>query len=82
MPDENAFPLLTIHLWDLRGQLEAQLRCLTKVQRWVDELPGLSDDERHTRKVETLQNLTEIRYTAGIVRDAAQSAMVSAEEAI
>lgn len=82
MRDENAFPMLTVHLWDLRAQLEAQLRCLTKVHRWVDELPGPSAAERRTRKDEIIQNLTEIRDTAGTVRDAAVSAMVSAEETL
>ena len=71
----DARSLLTANLWDLRAQVEAQLRCLTKVQRWADEFPSLSPGGRQWRKEEIAQNLREIRTTAETVADVAEAAI-------
>ena len=71
---------LVLHLWDIRAQLEAQLRCLTKVHRWVDDLPTTPAPDRAALKAEILQNLTEIQSTCDIVRDASANAIAAAKQ--
>jgi hypothetical protein len=78
MPDIS--PTLPVHLWDLRAQLEAQLRCLTKIQRWVDEFSALSPRQQSTRHREITENLTEILTTSDLVRRIAGDAISSIED--
>jgi hypothetical protein len=73
---------LALHLWDLRAQLEAQLRCLTKVHRWVDDFPTLPAEQRAQQKREILENLEEIRSTSEIVRGIATAAISAADESL
>jgi len=77
MPDVP--PTLPPHLWDLRAQLEAQLRCLTKIQRWVDEFSALSPRQQATRSIEIVENLTEILTTSDVVRRVAGAAISTIE---
>ena len=38
--------ILAVRLWDLRGNIEAQLRCLAILQRSVTDFATLSDDDQ------------------------------------
>lgn len=70
---------LLAYLWDLRAQLEAQLRCLTKVQRWVAEFSTQPKLGRSVRRAEIIQNLSEIESTADVVRTVTAEAIVTIE---
>ena len=72
-------PTLPAYLWDLRAQLEAQLRCLTKIQRWVDEFAALSPPQQSSRSSEIIENLTEILTTSDVVRRVTAEAISSIE---
>jgi hypothetical protein len=77
MPDLP--PTLPAYLWDLRAQLEAQLRCLTKIQRWVDEFSELSPRQQPGRSKEIIENLREILTTGDLVRRVTGEAIASVE---
>ncbi len=38
--------LIGLLLWDLRAQVESQLRCLTKIHRMCEQLPPSGDPKR------------------------------------
>lgn len=53
--------ILAAHLWDLRSQAEAKLRCLTRVQQMLDEYalrPSTADAPDHRAKI--LEDVTDL----------------------
>lgn len=66
--------LLTTQLWELRTQLEMQLRSLTESQKMVAELPRLSTSRLAGHVAHIHGDLYEIALTASVVSDSARRA--------
>jgi hypothetical protein len=71
-------PTLSLVLWDLRAQFEAQIRRLGKIQKWVDEFATLPSEQQGARHDEIVQNLTEIVNTSKLVGQVGTSAIALA----
>jgi len=57
----DAPDLISLCLWDLRSQFEAQLRHLTNVQRRYEQLKTAGSEQRAREKRQILADLTDIR---------------------
>jgi hypothetical protein len=55
--------VLTSLLWDIRAQVEAQLRCLTKLHQRLDGLPRRTPQQRAADIEHILKDLTDIYKT-------------------
>ena len=71
--------MLPLYLWDLRAQVEAQLRALTDVQRLLDALPtaGNGERERHTTRI--VKDIQEILRANAAIREVTVTALDAAE---
>ncbi len=69
MPDTT--DLISLHLWDLRAQVESQLRCITKIHRLYDQLPPSGDPKRTIDLREMRTDLADVITTNGSVRGVA-----------
>ncbi len=63
--------LISLHLWDLRAQVESQLRCLTKVHRLYEQLPPASDPKRAIDLREMRTDMADVITMNGSVRGVA-----------
>jgi hypothetical protein len=77
VPETNAF--LSLHLWDLRAQVEAQLRCLTTVQRINDNLPAGGDARRAHDRGRMIADLRDILRASDAIRAVCEQALEQAE---
>ncbi len=63
--------LLSLHLWDLRAQVESQLRCLTKIHRLYGQLPPPGDPKRAADLREMKKDLADVITANASVRGVA-----------
>jgi hypothetical protein len=75
----GADPVLTLHLWDLRAQVEAQLRCLTTVQHKLDALPDSSATSFSADKAVIIKDLSDILAMNASIREVSQLALGQAQ---
>jgi hypothetical protein len=80
VPDKNT--LLTLYLWDLRTQMEAQMRCLTNVQQVVDGVGGGRPVVQPAQVTRVLADLADIGTIAGRVSEIAGEARAEAERTL
>lgn len=66
--------MLQLHVWDLRTQVEAQLRRLTGVQQLLDAMTQ-SADYRDVHKQRISQNLSEIQHANATIADVSAAAL-------
>ena len=66
--------MLQLHVWDLRTQVEAQLRRLTGVQQMLDAMTQ-SADNRDAHKQRINQNLIEIQHANATIADVSAAAL-------
>ena len=72
--------MLAAHLWDLRAQAEAKLRCLTRLQQQLADYDAArSERDRKEKHQHILRDLTDIVTISKALHDVAVRAM---EEAI
>ncbi len=67
--------LFTLHLWDLRAQVESQLRCLTKIHRMYEELPPLGDPQRGIQLRDMHKDLADVITTNAAMRGVSEEAL-------
>ena len=72
--------MLAPTLWDLRSQMEAQLRHLDKVQKWTNELSTLSGPRHFIRQNEIVESLSEILGLGDLIHDIAANAIAIAKQ--
>ena len=73
-------PLLSAHLWDLRSQAEAKLRCLTRLQQMVAEYEQCSNRmERVAKRKQILTDLNDIVTISKALRETADEAFAAAQ---
>jgi len=78
-PPSNALTL-SAHLWDLRSQAEAKLRCLTRLQQSLVDYEGTVSKEVRLKKREAIVNdLTDIVTISKTLRSVADEAFTAAE---
>lgn len=70
MPDYEDHSPLTTHLWDVRGSLEAQIRCLTTLQQTFTAFQQTSDkDMRAALRAKMFRDLAEFEgLSFGVLR--------------
>ncbi|MGE3473150.1 MAG: hypothetical protein AB7O28_22575 [Vicinamibacterales bacterium] len=71
--------LLTAHLWDLRAQVESQLRCITKIHRRFEALAPKGSDRRAADKQAIVSDLSDVLTMAAAVRGVCESAIEAVE---
>jgi hypothetical protein len=69
-----AYQTLSLHLWDIRAQLEAQIRCLTKVHPTVDAWPNTNTGERIATRADLLKDFDDLVRATKLVADLATEA--------
>jgi hypothetical protein len=70
---------LTAHLWDLRAQAEAKLRCLTRVQQLLAEHERSTDSAaKAAARTEILKDLTDIVTISGALESVSKMALEEA----
>jgi hypothetical protein len=70
--------MLQLHVWDLRTQVEAQLRRLTGVQQMIDSMSD-ADGERDAQKQRINQHLAEILKANAAIADVSNAALEVAQ---
>jgi hypothetical protein len=71
---------LSANLWDLRSQAEAKLRCLTKLHQLLAEYATVENAaERARKRLEILEDLTNIVTISRSLRVVAEEALAAAE---
>jgi hypothetical protein len=78
MPDR----MLPLYLWDLRAQVEAQLRALTDVQRQVDAMLQLTPKRRREHLAKIVEHLTGILEANASIRQVSNEALDAAREVL
>jgi hypothetical protein len=73
VPDSS--PLLPLYLWDLRAQVEAQLRSLTTLQRTYDHRVLLPAAQRADDKARLVADLSEILQMNLAIRSVCEQAL-------
>ena len=72
--------LLVTHLWDLRAQAEAKLRCLTRVQQLLAEYGRCVDlTDRARKRDEIINDVNDIAAGTSALRAAAEEAVAAAK---
>jgi hypothetical protein len=71
--------MLPLYLWDLRAQVEAQLRALTEVQRLLDVLAAAPTRNRSAHTSKILKDLQEILHANGAIREVTATALEAAQ---
>jgi ribosomal protein L29 len=66
---------ISLHLWDLRAQVEAELRCLTKVHRRYEQLPPEGNPERAAMIREMRQDIADVLTANGSIRGVAMETL-------
>jgi hypothetical protein len=71
--------MLSAHLWDLRAQAEAKLRCLTRLQQQVTEYDSsASSTDRKEKHQHILKDLKDIVSISQGLHDVARLALQEA----
>ena len=71
---------LSAHLWDLRSQAEAKLRCLTRLQQTLAEYSACAGTEtRALKRAKILEDLKDIVTISHSLRSVAEQAFTAAE---
>jgi len=71
---------LSAHLWDLRSQAEAKLRCLTKLQQTLAEYATCTGTQtRALKRAQILEDLKDIVTISHSLRSVAEQAFAAAE---
>jgi hypothetical protein len=73
MPDTT--DLISLHLWDLRAQVESQLRCLRKTHRLYEQLPPAGDPQRAINLREMRTDMADVITANGSVRGVAMETL-------
>ena len=71
--------MLPLYLWDLRAQVEAQLRALTEVQRLLDVLATSPARTRNAHTSKILKDLQEILHANTAIREVTATALEAAQ---
>jgi hypothetical protein len=72
--------LLSVHLWDLRSQAEAKLRCLTRLQQMVAKFErSSSPTEREHLHKEIVKDLTDLVTISHALRATTDDAFSAAQ---
>jgi hypothetical protein len=80
MPPLKNGDVLSAHLWDLRAQAEAKLRCLTRLQQLLAEhMRCTTAEDREEKREKILQDLTDIVTISKSLRSVAEQAFAAAE---
>jgi hypothetical protein len=74
MPDR----LLPLYLWDLRAQVEAQLRRLTDVQRHLEAMPQDTREKRRQHLARIVQDLSDLLEENASIRQVSNEALEAA----
>lgn len=80
-PDQRklATAALTAHLWDLRAQAEAKLRCLTRLEQQIVEYGRFqNDNDRRVKRQHILTDLNDIVTISKSLHDVAAQALQEA----
>ena len=78
---QTAAAVLAAHLWDLRSQAEAKLRCLTRVQKMLDEYalrPSTRNAPDHRAKI--LEDVTDLVAISGHLQTTSAEALEAARQ--
>ena len=70
---------LPVYLWDLRAQVESQLRLLTGVQRLLDDLPVLRGTSASDATVGIVRDLSLLVEANGNIREVSALALSAAQ---
>jgi hypothetical protein len=70
--------MLPLYLWDLRAQVEAQLRALTEVQRLLDALATAPQRNQAAHTAKILKDLQEILNANAAIREVTATAIEAA----
>ncbi len=70
--------MLPLYLWDLRAQVESQLRMLTDVQRLLDLIATTPPAARTPHTAKIVSHLTEILNANAAIRDVTATALEAA----
>ena len=71
---------LSAHLWDLRSQAEAKLRCLTKLQQTLTEYSSCAGTQtRSLKRAQILEDLKDIVTISHSLRSVAEQAFAAAK---
>lgn len=73
MPDTSG--LFPLYLWDLRTQVESQLRCLTKIHQMYEKLPPRGDAARATQLREIEEDLKDVAAANAVIRTLSTEAL-------
>ena len=72
--------VLSAHLWDLRSQAEAKLRCLTKLQQTLNAYSTCASTQtRALKRGQILEDLKDIVTISHSLRSVAQQAFAAAK---
>jgi hypothetical protein len=71
--------MLPLYLWDLRAQVEAQLRALTEVQRLLDVLAATPQRNQAAHTAKILKDLQDILSANAAVREVTATAIEAAQ---
>jgi hypothetical protein len=76
-----AADVLSAHLWDLRSQAEAKLRCLTRVQQLLDEYAlQPSNANAPDQRTKILEDVTDLVTISGRLQATSAEALEAARE--
>ena len=79
-PELPGGAVLSAHLWDLRSQAEAKLRCLTRLQQTLTEYSTAANHEsRAVKRDKILEDLRDIVTISVSLRSIAEQALAAAE---
>ena len=79
-PESPSSAELSAHLWDLRSQAEAKLRCLTKLQQTLAEYSACTSPQtRAVKRAHILEDLKDIVTISRSLRSVAEQAFAAAE---
>ena len=71
---------LSLHLWDLRSQLEGQVRCLTKIHPSIDAWGAMDASRRFETRVQVLKDLEDLIRISTLVGNVATEALAVAAD--
>ena len=78
--DSSSSAELSAHLWDLRSQAEAKLRCLTRLQQTLAEYSACAGTETGAlKRTKILEDLKDIVTISQSLRSVAEQAFAAAE---
>ena len=69
---------LSLQLWDLRTQLEGQLRCLTKIHPSIDAWATTGSSMRSEKRTQVIKDLDDLIRMSTVVSEVAADARIVA----